>query len=328
MALRPDYPRACNNLGTALRLQDQWEEAITYFQRAAKLQHDFADAYVNLGKALIHEGRTYEAENVFRKLIELRPDQGEAHFDLGCTLRLNYQHEQAVEEFTKAVALNPESIAARNNLAAALNHLGRLDEALAVYGEVLKMDPSLIAIDSNRLFTMQFHPGYDSQAILRHHIEWNIRQAEPLASQILPHDNDPDPTRRLRIGYLSPDFKNHCQQFFTVPVLSNHHHDGFEIFCYADVRQIDDVTTVLRGYADVWRDINAIEYPEIVKRIRRRQDRHSGGSDHAHGGLPAARLCPQARTHPDRVARLSRHNRHADDGLSPYRSLSRSARRA
>ncbi len=78
----------------------------------------------------------------------------------------------------------------------------------------------------------------------------------------------PIPTRRLRIGYLSPDFKNHCQQFFTVPVLSNHHHDGFEIFCYADVRQIDDVTTVLRGYADVWRDINAIEYPEIVKRIR------------------------------------------------------------
>jgi protein O-GlcNAc transferase len=266
--LRPEYPRACNNLGSALQFQNQWEEAITYYKRATTLQPDFADAYSNLGKALIHENKSFEAEAAFKKLVELDPQRGEAHFDLGCAQRLNYQHELAVESFKRALELEPRSVASRNNLAAALNHLGRLDESIAVYDDVLKIDPELIQVDSNRLFTMQFHPDYDAKRILHEHVEWNKRHGDPLASEIRPHDNNPDPDRRLRVGYLSPDFKNHCQQFFTHPLLSNHRHDIFEIYCYADVRQTDEVTTALRGSADVWRDISGLSDVAVAEQIR------------------------------------------------------------
>jgi protein O-GlcNAc transferase len=268
LTIRPEYPRACNNLGTALRLSGQWEEAITYYQRAANLQNDFVEAYNNLGKALFHEGRSYEGEQAFRKLIELTPNDGEAHFNLGCCLRLNYQHEQAIDSFKRAVELYPGSLSARNNLGAALNHLGRLDEAIAAYDEILKIDPNFVAVDSNRLFTMQFHPGYDSQALLREHVAWNQRHADKVKSEIIPHQNDPDPSRRLRIGYLSPDFKNHCQQFFTHPVFANHRHEEFEIYCYSDTDKPDEMTESLRKYADVWRDISSMEDIDVVKGIR------------------------------------------------------------
>ena len=72
---------------------------------------------------------------------------------------------------------------------------------------------------------------------------------------IPPHPQDRSPERRLRVGYVSPDFRNHCQSLFTIPLLAHHDHAAFEIFCYASVVRPDDHTRRLAGYADVWREV-------------------------------------------------------------------------
>ena len=59
--------------------------------------------------------------------------------------------------------------------------------------------------------------------------------------------NDPAPDRRLRIGYVSADFREHCQSFFTIPLLSRHDHTAFEVFCYASVERPDDITRRIAG---------------------------------------------------------------------------------
>ncbi len=51
----------------------------------------------------------------------------------------------------------------------------------------------------------------------------------------------------------------HCQSLFTIPLLSRHDHAAFEIFCYASVKRPDDHTRRIAGYADVWRDVRALE---------------------------------------------------------------------
>ncbi|MGD0390961.1 MAG: hypothetical protein ABSC42_18605, partial [Tepidisphaeraceae bacterium] len=71
-----------------------------------------------------------------------------------------------------------------------------------------------------------------------------------------------------RIGYVSPDFREHCQSFFTIPLLSNHDRKAFEIFCYADLRRPDAVTQRIRGYAQVWRSILGTTDEEAARKIR------------------------------------------------------------
>jgi predicted O-linked N-acetylglucosamine transferase (SPINDLY family) len=89
----------------------------------------------------------------------------------------------------------------------------------------------------------------------------------PLAPFQPVYVNDRSPNRRLRIGYVSPDFRNHCQAFFTTPLFSNHDHRQFEIFCYADVATPDAFTQLLRSYADGWCDLTGMNDAQIAARI-------------------------------------------------------------
>ena len=73
------------------------------------------------------------------------------------------------------------------------------------------------------------------QRIQKELLDWNLRYAAPLKKFIQPHKNDPNPERKLRIGYVSADFDYHASAYFLDPLLRNHNHEQFEIFCYANV---------------------------------------------------------------------------------------------
>ncbi len=86
-----------------------------------------------------------------------------------------------------------------------------------------------------------------------------------------PHDNDRDLTRRLRIGYVSPDFRRHPVGRFMVPLLEHHDRGRFEVFCYCGVRRPDDLTQRLHGSADHWRETVGLSDEALAEQIR--QDR-------------------------------------------------------
>jgi predicted O-linked N-acetylglucosamine transferase (SPINDLY family) len=88
---------------------------------------------------------------------------------------------------------------------------------------------------------------------------------------IQPHSNDHSPQRRLRIGYLSPDFRSHPAGRFLLPLLGSHDHESFEIFCYASVNVPDAITDRCRAHADVWRDLLGLPDVQVAGIIR--QDR-------------------------------------------------------
>ncbi|MEQ1854247.1 MAG: hypothetical protein ABMA01_21965, partial [Chthoniobacteraceae bacterium] len=76
------------------------------------------------------------------------------------------------------------------------------------------------------------------------------------------------PNRRLRLGYVSPDFRQHSVAFFLTPVLACHDHRQFEVFCYSDARRSDAVTQQLKTYADAWCDIGGWSDEQVAARIR------------------------------------------------------------
>jgi protein O-GlcNAc transferase len=116
--------------------------------------------------------------------------------------------------------------------------------------------------------SLNYYPPYSSQAIAEEHFLWDQRHAQPLTNRIKTLSIDDSPNRRLRIGYLSPDFREHVVAFFASPILASHDHTDFEIFCYANVAHPDSITARFQKMADHWRNIDGISDERTAEMIR------------------------------------------------------------
>jgi predicted O-linked N-acetylglucosamine transferase (SPINDLY family) len=268
LAARPDFAIAQSNLGNALREQGELNLAAASFREAVRLEPNLAEAHNNLGSILQQQGRFEEAEACLRQALRLKPDSAEIAYNLGIVLWERQEIEEAIACNQRAVGLKPDHAEAHAHLGNGLMDRGQLDDAIAEYRVALRLKPDAAQIHSNLVRILHYHPGYDPPAIAEECQRWDARHAEPLAKEIRPHANLPDPERRLRIGYISPDFRDHVDSFFTVPLLSNHDHGRFEVFCYAQVVRPDALTDRLRGDADVWRDIVGLSDQRVAELVR------------------------------------------------------------
>jgi len=266
--LRPDLVQTWSNLAVVLESAAQREEAIAAYREALRLQPQATDLWFNLGLALGNTGRWEEAAAAYRQVLALQPNSAAAAYNLGYALRELKRLDESVAAYRQALAIQPDHPDASNNLAIALQDTGRLEEAVGVYRELLQRHPDFVWAHGNLLFMLNYMPQDDPQAVLQEHRKWNQQHARPLAGEIQPHANDRDPERRLRIGYVSPNFCQHCQSLFTIPLLSNHDRGQFEIYGYADVPQPDEFTQRLRGYFDVWRSTEGQSDAQIAQRVR------------------------------------------------------------
>ncbi|MEI8196756.1 MAG: tetratricopeptide repeat protein, partial [Phycisphaerae bacterium] len=274
LEITPEYAQAWHNLGVTLAAQgtvDELAEAIAAFRQALRLNPGYAEAEHELGNALRDQGQMDAAQAAYQRAITLRPGYAEVHYNLGILFQDQLRLDEASAAYRATLALQPDFAAAWNHLGNALRDAGELEEAIACYRRAVELRPGFVGAHSNLVSTLHFHPGYDAARIRAELARWNQQHAEPRRQFIQPHGNQRDPNRRLRIGYVSPDFRDHCQAFFTVPLLGGHDHENFEIVCYAHVPRADALTARLRGYADRWRDTVGQTDEQLAALVRKDQ---------------------------------------------------------
>jgi len=303
LAINPHYAKAHNNLGVIFEALGENSAAMESFQNALRLKPDYAEAYSGLGTVLMKLGRLDEAQAACRRTLELnakypaayttlakifqalgRPDEAlaacrsaleinpnliEAFNTMGNILAQQSRLEEAVEAYQNALRIYPDYVEALNNQGNVLKDLGKLDEALAAYRKGLQIKPDFSEVHSNVAYTILFHPDYDAKMIYQEHADWNHRHAKPLRKLIQPHTNDRNPERRLRIGYVSTDFREHVVGRNLLPLFVQHDRRSFEIISYSHVIKPDSFTEKFRGLSDRWRDISGIGDQETAQMIRR-----------------------------------------------------------
>lgn len=268
LELDPRLAKAHNNLGCLLEARGEAEAAAAAYREALVHDPGLAPAHYNLGNLLRQQERFDEAIEWFRKALALEPNRAEWRRNLGNVLRRKGLAAEAVACYREAIRLDPGVSGVCMDLGNALTNQGRHLEAEGAYRKALNLKPDYPEAHSNLLLTLHYRTGDDPDRLFSEHLLWAQKHASPLYRTASGHSNSRDPARRLRVGYLSPDFRRHSVSFFVEPILAGHDRTHFEVFAYSDVARPDDVTTRLESAADHWRDITTLDHDAVAELIR------------------------------------------------------------
>jgi predicted O-linked N-acetylglucosamine transferase (SPINDLY family) len=267
--LKPQSAEIHNNFGISLKDKGDVAGSIVEFSRALEFKPDFVDALNNLGGALVVRGRMDEALAAFSRAAALRPNSADVQNNLGNVLKEKGRLDESATAYSRALQLRPDFAEAHSNLGINLSSQGRLDEAIESFRRAMQAKPEAHQYFGNYLYTIHFHPAYDAGTILREHQEWARQYSDPLANQFVPHTNDRTADRKLRIGYVSPDFREHPVGRFLAPLLAAHDRERFEIVCYCGVRIPDELTGRMKSCADQWHETAGMSDEALAEQIRR-----------------------------------------------------------
>ena len=257
-------PARHNSFGNALHGLGRLDEAADAYRRALALDPAYAGARYNLATLLQERGRGEEARREFEETLKHWPDRPDLLNNLGATLLELGRFTEAVARFEQALARDPGHAEARNNLGKGCQELGRMAEAVEHYRLALALRPDYAQAHSNLLMTLTYLPECPADRLFAEHREFGRRHHRPAA----PHANSRDPDRRLRVGYVSGDFRHHVVGFFIEPLLAAHDRGQVSLHLYSETRRPDAVTARLKALADGWCDTAGLDDAALAARIR------------------------------------------------------------
>ena len=265
LALAPDFAEAHFNLGNALSELGQFDAAAASYRRALEIKPHYLDALFNLGNTLDELGQRAAAMQFYRRALEIDPAYPAVQINLAVTLWHQNCYVEAEQSLKQALQLQPGNAEARHNHALILAMLSDYRQVLAESDAALALKPDSAALWEQRLYVLSYHPELAAQEIYNEFKRWGARFPEPRVD-FSRHDRSP--RRRLRVGYVSPDFRRHTSRFFFGPLFANHDHQQIELYAYANVKQEDEFTAKFKTQFDHWRDIRRLNDRDAAALVR------------------------------------------------------------
>ena len=266
----PNHTMAIYNLGLTLDGMDELDKAVDCYRRALSLSPNHSEVQIDLGNVLRRQGDNDAAITCLQQVLDSDPCYPIALYNIGLVYFDIQKFSQAADYIQRALVINPNQKIMHNRLGLALKDMGRMAESLAHFRKALEIDPTYSIAHSNFLLYLNYAPGYERPEIFLEHQRFNAR--------CVAHENDlsvfrnsRNPKRRLKIGYISPDFRNHANARFFEPVLAHHSHEQFEVFCYYTDSRVDNDTQRLRQYADHWTDCAELTDDVLFDQLKRDQ---------------------------------------------------------
>jgi predicted O-linked N-acetylglucosamine transferase (SPINDLY family) len=264
---RPDFADLHLNLGLMWCHLGQPAQAEHYFRCAVQCRADFPEAWSNLGMALFAQDKIEEAVTASQTALQWKPDFEVAYQNLGHELSVIYRYSEALEYLQKALALNPNHGPSYRNIGQIYQFQGRAAEAIAYFRQSALLEPNSLSAQTGLIGIMLYAPECSVQecfAQLKHCAQMHVQDVPPPVR----HTNDRNPSRRLRIGYISPDLHAHSVASFFEPMLTAHHEQAVETFCYAEEFYADEVTERLQRVANHWRSTCGLSDKEVSRMVR------------------------------------------------------------
>ncbi len=301
----PDHAAAWSHLGTSLRQQRRYTDSLCAYRQAIQFKLD-ATSLCNLGAVLIDLGRAVEAIEALTDALELSPELPQALLNLSAACKQLKDPETAMQVLLWAEQLLPDSyevqvnkanllldmgqvhdaiVASQNaisrdpsrpsavaGLGRSLQQTGQWEEALEAHQLAAELDPTDQRYQSSYLYSVSLSPLLEMPEVVRRHADWGRKIESATCKLPLPENaRDVRPNRPLKIGYVSPDFRQHATVRFLMPLLESQDQTQFPFYCYSEVAAEDATTARIRKLSTGWRRTYAVSDSELAQQIQQDQ---------------------------------------------------------
>ncbi len=300
-------PNDCDALylsGTVHVMTQAFELGIKPFVRLLELEPSHLNAWTNLGVCYLGLKRFHAAADCFKKVLFFDPNNVMARNNLGAICAEQKNHKSAVHHYEEALKVTPDDIEIMTNLTLSYHAIGEKEAALSLALQIVKTEhlgraifplfnlfnrycaweetaevlPNLVQkignenvsandfehinlalltdanLSPDRLFEILKKAG---GSIISLRKEAAFQHTENASAAV----------KRWRVGYLSPDFRKHVVHRFISGLLKHHDPSYFEVFCYSNTREEDELTAKYRRLAEQFIDVSSMNDREVAEKI-------------------------------------------------------------
>ncbi len=260
---------AYSNLGIVLAEDGQNDEAIVFFQKAILINQKDLDALLGLATVFQRKKIFNDSIKYYNKALLVDPQNSDIYFNLGLMYREKWELDKATECFQKAANLDPNNPEIYYRMGGVQFLQGRLNLAAQNLKKAIDLKDDFIDAYQTLIMLMNYTDTFEPREIFTSHVHFAEKFEARFKSN--PFNNSKNRLRkhRLRIGYFSPDFRNHSVAYFIEPVLMSHSRKNFEVFCYSNVDKPDYVTKRIQLLVKHWRDIKDLSDDEAMELIQK-----------------------------------------------------------
>ena len=274
--LNPGHAAAWFNLGRAHQQRGREQDAIAAYRRSLAVDAGLDAARHELGKLLVaFADKNPGSEDAYKEAIALLqgrwqsgPDPGGARMAFAHALEQTERWGDALEHFSELTAGPSGARAAYCGLGNCCNRMGRMPEAIQAYRKALAAGPADANIASSIVAGLIYDADCSPQALFEEHCAWSRRFAPPPSPAPAGFSGRRNALGRLRIGYVSPDFRRHPVTALFLPVLERHDCEAVETHCYYNFPAHDALTERVKRAAGHWHDIFGLTDEQVAARIR------------------------------------------------------------
>lgn len=300
--LHPDHVHGLVNLSLSLQRCGEWLRALNFAKRALKVAPSETKAWLAYigtlgflrqfdeglrackeaegvfgcdqvellhmhGNILLASGRVDEALPYYQRALELSPNSVPVLISMGDFYAQYRNGRDAIPYLEKALSLSKNPADARSRLGSAYLSAGFPADAVPILLEVVKQHPENSDAFDSLILAAAYLQDADEKEIYQLHLQWAKHHGERWYPQSMPscqmHSG------ALRVGFVSPDFRNHSVTRFMTPLLRHIADSGCEVICYSDIKQKNTYTRVLETFEAVhWVYSYTLTDEALANRIR------------------------------------------------------------
>jgi len=286
LPLLPDNAHLYNSLGILHKKSSEVELSVAAFERAIALNPQLVEAYYNLAAQYLELDRLVDAEQRLLTALQVSPNYTKALTLLAVIYSRVGQNGKAIAMLQDSLQRKPH-FTTYNGLGNIYREQSELQKALEAYDKALELKPDASEPLSNRLLTLNNSTEFSPEELFAEHQKWWTVLGSKLY-QPISYNNDISPNRRLKIGYVSGDFRTHSVAHFIEPVLRFHDKTKVEVFAFSASLHQDSVSEQIKALVDHWIPISMKDDDLLFEQIRELQiDILVDLSGHTqHGRLP------------------------------------------
>ncbi|CAB3628408.1 Predicted O-linked N-acetylglucosamine transferase, SPINDLY family [Achromobacter spanius] len=266
--LAPKFFDAWEALAITLCNTRRPAQALVATLRMLELQPNHAQSYITLAVCFSQLERTSEAISAGRRAVELAPADAHAHAALADALNTERRYQEAKASCLRALEIDPNLQKALANLSKILIDSGDAEGAIAAARNAVERAPKSLAANNNLLFALNYAPSVSAQEVYQAYQAYDQSYCLPLRNTWRPHKNSHQLHRKLKVGFTSPDFRQHSGNCFIEPLLTHLNREAFELTAYAELTMEDEATTRFKQYFDHWVPTAPLADTELADRIR------------------------------------------------------------